>query len=231
MSWTEALLQVQEADLEIQRADTRLKEIARLLQDQSELLAARKAHERAEAAAQAQRKTQKDTEFELQRVETEREQKQAQLYGGKIKNPRELKDLEAKVASLKKRKAQLEDRLLETMLAREEAEEIAAAALQAYQEAEARWEANTSALRTEQETLEARKVALREQIAKQEGNIPASVLDSYRYLRKRLGGTVVARLRDDVCGVCGIEVRVPTRRKAIYEEEAYCDGCGRLLVK
>jgi uncharacterized protein len=47
---------------------------------------------------------------------------EASLYGGKIRNPKELQDLQVEIAALKRRTATLEDEQLEAMLAVEDAE-------------------------------------------------------------------------------------------------------------
>ncbi len=230
MPWTDALLRFQDIDLELQKLNQKLADIEVSLHDTTTLTQAQQHAEEATQTAHAARKAQKDVEFELQRTQTELQQTEQRLYSGSVTNPRQLEDLQAKSQSLRKWVAKLEDDLLETMVAREEADETdtrLSAQLKHLATKRATLEQNLAA---ERAVLQTRAQTLQEEAARVQERVPPAILDSYRYLTNRTGGIPVARLNGDICSMCGVEVLKPTQRKVKIGEEAYCDGCRRLLV-
>lgn len=230
MPWTDALIHFQEIDLELQRLNQRLTEIQAVLHDESELAQAQQHTEQSADVARAANKVQKDVEFELQRTQTDLQQTEQRLYSGSVTNPRQLEDLQAKSQSLRRRTAKLEDDLLEAMVAREEADEAATTAAANLQQITARRETLCHSLTAEREELQTRGQTRLKEAQRVKERIPPAILDSYHYLTSRTNGIPVARLNGDICSMCGIEVLKPTQRKVKNGEEAYCDGCRRLLV-
>ena len=230
MPWADALLRYQEIDLERQRLNQKLTDIAAILDDTSALAHAQQHAEHAAQTAQAARTAQKDVEFELQRTQTELQLTEQRLYSGSVSNPRQLEDLQAKSQSLRRWVAKLEDDLLEAMVAREEADEAdaeAAAHLKHLTIKRATLEQNLAA---ERAVLSTRAQTLQAEAERIEERLPPAILDAYCYLTSRTGGIPVARLDGEICSMCGVEVLKPTHRKVKSGEEAYCDGCRRLLV-
>jgi hypothetical protein len=230
MPWTDALLRFQDIDLELQKLNQKLADIEASLHDTATLKQAQQNAEEAEQTAHAARKAQKDVEFELQRTQTELQQTEQRLYGGNVTNPRQLEDLQAKSQSLRKWVAKLEDDLLEAMVAREEADEVEAktgAHLKHITAKRATLEQNLAA---ERAVLQTRGQTLLKEAECAKARIPQTIMDSYHYLTSRTGGIPVARLQGEICSMCGVEVLKPTQRKVKNGEEAYCDGCRRLLV-
>lgn len=231
MSWNQALFRLQEIDSTLEAIQRLLGELEVALRNDAALREAQTLAQTRERAAATTHKAQKDLEFQLQRVETERQQKEKQLYDGSVHSARELQDLQAKVRSLRQRKAELEDQLLEAMLRHEDAAAAAAAAATQLRTVENEWQQTQAALTRERENLLARSHALTAEAAQLRHAIPAEILDSYAYLKPRLGGIAVAKLReDDTCALCGVSVSATPRAAARAGEEAYCDGCDRLLV-
>jgi predicted nucleic acid-binding Zn-ribbon protein len=230
MSWVEAIIRLQNIDMELETINKRLAKIAAERKDKSHVERTRKMLQKRRANAERARKAQDELEFELERVERKLKETETRLYGGQIRNPRELQDFQAEAKALRRRKTQLEDQLLEAMIDREEAEAEAETAEAKYQEAEAQWEARQAALSEEKAALYEQGTALSEEKQALLPDISPSVLDSYTYLRPRVGPYVVSYLRGRTCSVCGIEVLPTLQKKVRMGEEAYCDSCGRLLV-
>ena len=230
MAWPQDLVRLQEIDHELEEIKERLGDIMLRLQDNSKVLEAQAMLKQSTQAMEQAQKTQKDIEFKLQQLETKLERNRQRLYGGNVRNPRELADLQAEAKSLRERKAIVEDTLLEAMIAREEAEAAYAAAQETLAGAQTAWEARQQSLTEERDQLQAHRHALQEEREALRAGIPKSALESYEYLWPRTGGTPVSSLRGDICGLCGVKVLRATRIKVEKEEEAYCDGCRRLLV-
>ena len=230
MAWTHAIIELQHPDLEHQRNQQRLAELAELLKPSSAVADKQQQLAQAQDTAQKKRRIQETQEFELGQVQTKLRTDTEKLYSGRITNARELQDLQAETESVKRHIAAMEDTLLEAMMAREEVDEAVAQARQELQRVTAAVEQNQQHLMEEQSALTARNQALQEQIAQLQPQIPASILDTYAYLKPRTGNMPVAELQGEICGVCGIEVRKPIQQQARRNVEAYCGGCGRLLV-
>jgi uncharacterized protein len=230
MSWTESIVRLQAVDLELNNARRHLTQVEQDLKDDAALRRAEQRAQQTQAAAKKALKRQEDLEFEVERVETEIERTESALYSGRVRNPRELEDLQAKIRSLKRRKAQLEDRLLEAMIVREEADAEAQEASEVLQATKQAWEENQRALTEEATTLREHIAELEQETEELEQQIPAKTLDTYRYLQGRIGNPVIARLKGNTCSVCGIEVISSRRQSAWDGKETFCDGCGRLLI-
>ncbi|MBN2391152.1 MAG: hypothetical protein JXR84_10525 [Anaerolineae bacterium] len=230
MPWTDALLRFQDIDLELQKLNQKLADIEAILHDTSTLTQAQQHAEQAEQTAHAAHKAQKDVEFELQRTQTELQQTEQRLYSGSVTNPRQLEDLQAKSQSLRKWVAKLEDDLLEAMVAREEADEVDAKTNAHYKHIATKRATLEQNLAAERAVLQTRGQTLLQEAESAKARIPQAIIDSYHYLTSRTGGIPVARLHGEVCSMCGVEVLKPTQRKVKTGEEAYCDGCRRLLV-
>lgn len=230
MTWTEALLRLQEIDLEFQAINQRLTEIENELKDQSKVSSIQQqAEEKSTVAREAKRK-QTDLEFELSQVQSKLRNAEHKLYSGRVTNARELQDLQAESKSLKRRTAALEDDLLEAMLESEEATDAAETAQTLLTDTENIWEDMQRQLSDERTHLREYGQTMLKETETLKTQIPAEVLESYRYLKSRTGGIPVAKLKGNVCSMCGVEVLNPTQRKVNNSEEAYCDGCKRLLV-
>lgn len=230
MAWPNDLIRYQTIDQALQEINRQLTAIETALADESAVQATQQRLEQCQAAAKTTRQAQKALEFELQTLETKFQATQHKLYSGKITNPRELQDLQAESKALQRRRAALEDELLEAMVARETAEEDLATAQAHADETQATRAAHIEALHIERAELRTQGSALLQEGQQLKAEIPAVILESYNYLKSRTGGIPVAQLKGEVCSMCGVEVIKPALRKALGGEEAYCDGCRRLLV-
>ncbi len=107
------LYRLQQIDTQIDQAEVSLAEINRLLAG-DELV--RQATETNEAAARALHQAQqalKQSEFAVKEQQIKIAQSEASLYSGRIRNPKELQDIQKEISSLKKYLATLEDHQLE----------------------------------------------------------------------------------------------------------------------
>ena len=230
MAWTDALLRVQEIDLDLDRRQARLTEVEVALQDDAAVQEARRKAESRAASVEKARKKQKDLEFEMGRVETERKQTETRLYGGVIRNPRELSDMQAKAQSLKRRQSQLEEAVLDAMIALDEAQALAEKARHRLKSEQETWDAAQRTLLDEQALLKEAIATLEGERREVQENIPKRTLESYHYLRRKMGGVAVARLQMDNCTVCGVRVTSGRKQAVRSGKETFCDSCGRLLV-
>ena len=122
------LYRLQQIDSQLDRVRLRLGEIESTLNSNAAVQAAEQTSDEAEQALDGTRKVLHRTEEDVGSQRLKIEQNESSLYGGKIRNPKELQDLQNDVAALKRYLNVLEDRQLDAMIAFEEAEDAAKSA-------------------------------------------------------------------------------------------------------
>jgi predicted nucleic acid-binding Zn-ribbon protein len=158
------------------------------------------------------------------------EQTESALYGGKIRNPKELQDLQNESASLKRYLAVLEDRQLEAMIALEEAEEAYRAATKDYTVILALMEQKNATLVHEKSNLLKDTERLKEERKAIAGSILDLDLQLYEQLRVQRGGLAVARVVDRTCSACGSTLSSALLNAAqLPNQVSRCSTCGRIL--
>lgn len=114
------LYRLQQIDLQLDQARSRLDELIQLIENDSDLRKAEELFKRQEEITKDLEKKLHSIEHDVEQQLIKIEQSEAALYGGRIKNPKELRDLEEEVKALKRYLQVLEDRQLESMIAMEQ---------------------------------------------------------------------------------------------------------------
>jgi predicted nucleic acid-binding Zn-ribbon protein len=200
------------------------------LRDDHELREARRTLETAEKRAQTWYIKQRDLELEIQSLLDKMSRSEKRLYGGKVKNPKELADLQAEIASLKRRRQKLEDMLLEAMIEREEAEEARDEADAALEKTGSMWSTRQADLKAEREEFGQRLESIQQEREAVVPRIEAAAMATYESLREQKGGQAVALVREDVCTGCGVAISPSAEWKLRQGEMCHCDTCRRILV-
>ena len=226
----EGLYRLQQLDSEWDAKQRRLAEIERALTDDRALQEARQRVTEAEERAQRWQIRQRDMELEIESLSNKMSGSEKRLYGGKVKNPKELSDLQAEIASLKRRRRKLEDTLLEAMINREEAEAALDEADAHLEEVEDSWTTRQTDLRAEREALQEELEDIKRKRTSVVPQIEAEIVTTYERIRERKGGQGVARIRGDACSACGVTVAPSLEWKLRQGELVHCDTCGRILV-
>jgi predicted nucleic acid-binding Zn-ribbon protein len=227
---TAALYDLQKLDSQIDDTRKRLSEVEALLSQNEAVRAAQAALAEAENTRLRWKTSQTDLELGRTKLKEEAKAAQQRLYSGKIHNPRELTDLEGKLAELGRRIEELEEPLLEAMYGVEEGDKAIREKKAALERVLEEQSQKLGELSTERGELVA-GLAEREAVAnqKREG-IKAGHLALYDTLRQRPGGIAVALLKgDDECGVCASQVISRVAQQARHGEVVTCPTCGRIL--
>ncbi len=158
------------------------------------------------------------------------EQSESSLYGGAVKNPKELQDLQAEIKSLKNSVMIIEEEQIQNMIDLEcketELSEIKAKLSDFDKELSIQF----SALFAEEKTInsELEKI-LQEQKAIGEQISPEN-LTLYQSLRKMKNGIAVSGIEDGCCSVCGSTLTPADCQLAKSPlQMATCASCGRIL--
>lgn len=202
------------------------------------------AHQAALAALEAEAEPLRQRRHEIERVQKAAEDEialleekiakvNAALYGGST-DVKELQSLQQELDALGRRKASLEDRVLEQMV---EAEPLDAelAAIAARREAiDADAVAATAALAEAEAAIDAELAGIAERRAALVEGIDAGLLQRYEQLRARLRGVGIARFTGGTCQGCHLTLPAAeaeqVRKEARDRGLATCPECDRLLV-
>jgi uncharacterized protein len=221
-------MQVIDSQIDAQR--TRLTEIDHFLAHHPELDAAR-SEEAAAGQLQEQSRmhalqSEEENRHQLQKIQdTEKT-----LYGGGVRNPKELQDLQLEIASLHKYQTTLEERQLLAMVALEEIDDIHARAQRAVAEQEKNRSEQEEVWRTEQADIRTQLDKMEMQAEAILAAIPPEDLTLYNTLRKSKHGRAVVKMESDSCPGCGVTPstsRLDAARSG--QDIVQCGNCGRIL--
>lgn len=224
------LLRLQKIDTQIDQIDARLIEIKRILESDATIQQAQSQANAANSQLDTARKALREREEQVKAQKTKIAYNEAALYGGKVRNPKELQDLQNEAAALKRRLAELEDGQLEDMLAVDEAEGQHKAASDDLLKAQAAFASHSATLIGEQSRLQKdreRLLAERQPIISQ---LPPSLIEAYERLRRQKRGIAVAGVVDGSCTACGATLTPGDWQAARSPNQiTYCYSCGRIL--
>lgn len=230
MSRISNLYRVQDIDLKMEQCRKRLEEIQRLLEDNQQLRELRSAAETADEQLAEARRKQAAAEHEVTMQRQKIAGAERKLYSGTVKNPKELQDIQNESAALKRHLTILEDRQLESMIAVEEAEKVHLAASEELEKEEIRSSASQSSMLKEQKQLEQDLEKLETEREAAAAVTRPEDIEVYQSLKKRLGSTVISRVSDGSCGVCGMIVPGSALQVVRSGSELHrCSQCSRIL--
>lgn len=222
---------LQKIDLQNARLRTRMKEIdAALNSDEDVAQAANRLDSAGEALKPWQARA-RDLELEIKGVAAKIQETDGELYGGKVKNPKALQELQDEIEALKRRQSQLEDTLLEVMVKTDEGQAAVDDATDGLAQAKAAQTVKLADLVAERKRLEGELADGSEKRKQAAARIDPENLKTYEGLRQRMRGTPVALLRDDGCTACGVE-QTSTIAQQVRQGRrlVLCASCGRILA-
>lgn len=230
ISQPRALLALQKIDLQLIQGRKRLQEINHALQDNDMVTAAQAQVEDAQQVLAPLKTTVRALEHESQATTQKAKASEDRLYGGKVRNPKELQDLQHEIESLKRRSEDLENQLLETLITVEDSESHLALCEEALQAATHTLAQQHAALREEQEQLAAGVEALKQQRKQAAENVTPENQQLYDMLKSRKANQAVAEMHESTCAICGIEQTSADAQEIRRGNLLMCQNCGRILV-
>ncbi len=230
MSQVQQLYRLQQIDTEISAKKQRLKDVIQLQRETTELQQARRRAANAALALRNNDAQLEDLNLEVGGVIDKARRSEQHLYSGKVTNPKELSDLEHELQALGRRRAALEDDILEAMILVEDAQSENRDALTSLQSIEASWEQSQANLKVEQNDLALTLHGLLGRRQQTAVTVPEKLLVDYDALRTRKNGLAVVALEEHRC--MGCHVRLPENKVAQAErgDLVTCSGCGRILA-
>ena len=170
------------------------------------------------------------TEEEAREKQIKIQEAESTLYGGSVRNPKELQDLQADIASLKKRLASIEDQELEAMLTVESAQADLKSKHDDLNKIQIHFGDKNKILITEQESLSHDLADLQAERNATVGPVESGILITYETLRKQRRGLAVAEVSENACRACGTTLNAALQQSARHAMElVFCPSCGRIL--
>jgi predicted nucleic acid-binding Zn-ribbon protein len=230
MSQTFKLYRLQQIDSQLDRIRARVRQIEAALNEDQAVKEAQTNLDQATQQMEAQRKSLRQAEEQVREQRVKVEQTEATLYSGKVRNPKELQDLQNETAALKRYRSTLEDRQLEVMIALEEAEAKQLESKQAFEQVQDQFQKKSGELTQEQTTLNAELGRLETEREAAARSIETADLTLYNQLRQQRRGIAVAKVSDNACSACGSTLNSSLLHAARSPSQIVrCDTCGRIL--
>jgi predicted nucleic acid-binding Zn-ribbon protein len=224
------LYQLQKVDLRVDQINLRLAKIASLIANNPQLIAAD-----AELKESQGKVDQKEKELtalgELASTKKIKiEQSESALYSGKNTNPKELKDLQAEIESLKRSLSTLEEDELSLMTLLDDLNRDLKHKQENYKACSIECEKNNMSLYAEKGNMEKEKEKLLTERQAALGQISSQVAASYDKLRAAKNHIAVTSIEDQSCATCGAEITASDIQKARSSTYlTYCPSCGRII--
>jgi uncharacterized protein len=230
MSQPFKLYRLQQIDTQLDQARTRLAEIENILKGEVRVQQAQAEAAKKEKVLEENRKALKRAEEDVNAQNIKIEQTEASLYGGKVRNPKELQDLQQEAAALKRYLSVLEDRQLDIMLMVEEAEA-------AFNLADKQLNEIQGLVMGQHAVLVGERTKLEKDVERLEVERNAAVismeeedLNLYETVRRQRKGLAVAKVVDKSCSACGSTLTPAAVQTAhSHNQITRCTFCGRIL--
>jgi predicted nucleic acid-binding Zn-ribbon protein len=231
MTTASDLLGLQEIDLLRDKNRAQLADIDARLIETEELIAARQAVEDAAADLDALRKDQRAIETQIADLDAKINPLEKKLYGGSVRNPKELSDLQKESEILKAQRSKIEDRGLEYVEAVESAEADLKAARAALAAIEASWKDEQAGLRNARLRIERDDEQLTTERNRRATGVQPVTLAEYEKNRHARQGRAVARIERGTCSGCRISLPTNLVQKVRAATSLIqCPSCERILV-
>lgn len=224
------LYALQEIDSAVEAAKASLAAVEEQLGESEELIAGRQAVEEGRDALEEVSRQQRELEWQVDDLRSRLSNVEGKLYGGSVRNPKELASVQDEANILKGQLRRREDELLDLMVRAEESQAAVREAGESLAEVESRWRQEQKELASEKERLEGELTGLDEKRRQQLGLIEARVLALYDNLWERRQGRAVVKVERGMCGGCRISLPMSVLQKARSGlDVVQCVSCERIL--
>jgi len=228
MSIAQQLYQLQEVDLELAANQQQQARVSGQLGESQEIVRVRVTLEAGRQRLEELEKQQHTVEWEIEDLTAKLKATEENLFGGRIKNPKELTNLQREADELKARRTQLEDRALEVMDQAEATSKNITELTDELSRLEAEWRNQQEKLSTELAELKAAHAKLSDERQRLAAGIVPGTIEVYEQLRLRRG-TAVARVEQGTCRGCQITLPTTELQQVRGGGLVRCGSCGRIL--
>jgi predicted nucleic acid-binding Zn-ribbon protein len=222
------LYELQQIDVDIKTQQDLLDDIERRLGENEELVEAKsKAGETKEQLSRTTNRR-KELEWEVDDLGKSIKQISDKLYGGTVKNPKELVSLEQEVTLFKDKLRRTEDTLLDVMAEEESLQKTLVKDQAHLDDVEKKREEEQKDLTAQKAKVEIRLQELSKKRESVRTGIDASAIELYEALQSRKGEAVV-KVVQGRCQGCRISLAMSEWQKAKSGAVVQCSSCSKIL--
>ena len=228
MGIAKQLYQLQEVDLEVESNERALSQMVSQLGKSEAVVRAQSKLASEQQRLDELRHQQHSAEWEIDDIVSKLAAADEQLYSGRIRNPKELTNLQHEADMLKVKRDQLENNALEIMDQVELAEASVVATGSEVEKLEAEWHSQQQQLSADVEVLKSKLSALQHKRQLLSAEIDSQAVEVYDELRKQKG-QAVAKVEQGICRGCRISLPSSELQQARSGDLMQCGSCGRVL--
>lgn len=230
MSGVKQLYTLQETDVAIADKQRSLADVSAILGEDSVVAEARNRLKEEENNLDVLLKKQKELEWEVEELIEKIIHVDKQMYGGSVKNPKELSSLSEECDHFKVRRGKLEDQVLDIMTDIEVLQGKVAQKKNEFDQVEDEWKKRQDDLSAKQAGLKDELVSLEEKRRIMLLQIDKPSIELYESLKRSKQGMSVARVEQGMCQGCRINLPMTRLKQArMGQELVQCSNCGRIL--
>jgi len=227
MTSAKRLFELQQLDMELQNLQETIDDINRQLTENESLNKAKNDLAEAKTNLSVFARQQKELDQEVAALAETVKNLKNKLYGGTVKNPKELMGLEQDLNSIKINLSAKEDSLLALMTEVETIGEMVNNKSRQVLIIESTWKTEKTVLIQKKEKIDSRIAELMIQKQNIAGGIDQQTLGLYATMKAKRG-TAVARVEQGRCQGCRVNLSV-TELKQSRNSILQCSSCGRIL--
>ncbi|HEX76282.1 MAG TPA: hypothetical protein G4O12_06850 [Dehalococcoidia bacterium] len=228
MTLAKRLYELQQIDMEIQKKQETLDDVSRQLGESEALLGAKTELLAEEEHLARMDKQQRDVEWEVEDLRGSIARLNEKLYGGKVKNPKELLSLEQEVEIFKVKLRQKEDSLLDLMAEVEAMRDEIELDTGRLRKLEGEWQQEQGILAQKRTEIESQLSDLSQKRQTLTFEISSQALELYDGIRLRKGQAVV-KVEQGMCQGCRLTLPMSEWQQARAGTLVQCSSCGRIL--
>jgi len=228
MSVVKQLYQLQEVELEIESNEQALAQIASQLGESQAVVRARTKLKLEQQHLEELRRQQHAAEWEIEDLVSKLTTAEGKLYSGRIKNPKELTNLQHEVDGLRVRRDQLENKALAIMDRVELSTTRVDTLSNELKTLEAEWHSQQQQLSTNMEQLKTTLSDLKHKRQLLSVKIDPQAIELYQELKKQRR-QAVAKVEQGICRGCRISLPTTELQRARGDSLVQCSSCGRIL--
>lgn len=230
MSKGKQLYELQEVDLEIDAKRERLTQVMGRLGESEVLDEAHLSLARDEEKLVELQRIQREVEREVEDLQAKAAVATDKLYGGTVKNPKELSSLQEQLSNFRRKIGEGDDKTLDIMSEVEAAQKDVSIKRSEVAKIEEGWQAEQASLSQEQTELSAALSTLEQKRKELASKLDTVSLELYEDIRQKRQGRAVAKLERGMCQGCRIALPMSELQRArMGQELVQCGSCERVL--
>lgn len=230
MSKGKQLYELQEVDLEIDAKRETLTQVMGRLGESEVLDEAHLSLARDEEKLVELQRIQREVEREVEDLQAKAAVATDKLYGGTVKNPKELSSLQEQLSNFRRKIGDGDDKTLDIMSEVEAAQKNVSVKRSEVAKIEEGWQAEQASLSQEQTELSAALSTLEQKRKELASKLDTVSLELYEDIRQKRQGRAVAKLERGMCQGCRIALPMSELQRArMGQELVQCGSCERVL--